>query len=702
MTERPGGRNLPGHWLLLSLLMLGLLGALLLTGYSRHEVGRASTSSPGPAAPSEHAVLFDAGGRLDSAPTLPRTVALTFDDGPDPRWTPAILVALRRAGVPATFFVVGSRGAEHPGLLRSELAAGHQVAAHTFTHAALAGLPAWRARLELSLDQLALAGATGRLTAFLRLPYSSTPAALTTGQRAAALRAAAEGYVVVLSDLDTRDWARPGVDAIVTAATADPPEGADSGRIVLLHDAGGNRAQTVAAIPRIVADYRARGFRFVTVAQALRVDPGRAQPTAEGARRIQGRAFLVVLRVSDLVVRGISFLLIPLGVLALLRTALLMGLAWVHRRRARDRIGDEWWLPPAVVLVPAFNEAVGIGAAIRSLCAQDYPGLQVVVIDDGSTDGTAEVVRGLGLPQVRVIEQANAGKAAALTTGIRATTAPVVVMVDGDTVFAADALRWLVQPLRDPSVGAVSGNTKVGNRRRLLGRWQHLEYVIGFNLDRRAYDLLRCMPTVPGAIGAFRREALDAVGGVPDDTLAEDTDLTMSIVRRGWHVVYEERAHALTEAPDSLGALWKQRYRWCYGTLQAVWKHRASMLGRSSDRRLGLIGLPYLLLFQVLLPLLAPLIDVYALYGLLFLEPTGVIAYWLGFLALQLVAAGYALHLDRERLRDLWALPLQQLVYRQLMYLVVVESVVSALRGSALRWHKLERRGLGETPEAAR
>jgi cellulose synthase/poly-beta-1,6-N-acetylglucosamine synthase-like glycosyltransferase len=266
-------------------------------------------------------------------------------------------------------------------------------------------------------------------------------------------------------------------------------------------------------------------------------------------------------------------------------------------------------------------------------------------------------------------------------------------MVDGDTVFQRDTIRNLVQPLSDPRVGAVSGNTKVGNRRGLLGRWQHLEYVVGFNLDRRMYDLLRCMPTVPGAIGAFRRAALNAVGGVSTDTLAEDTDLTMAVSRAGWRIVYEERAIAWTEAPATLTALWRQRYRWCYGTLQSVWKHRGAVRQGGDGRWLGLVGLPYLMAFQVLLPLLAPIIDIYALYGLLFLDARKVVVYWFAFLALQVVAAAYALHLDRESLRPLWTLPLQQFVYRQLMYLVVIQSVVSALGGVHLPWHKLERTG---------
>jgi cellulose synthase/poly-beta-1,6-N-acetylglucosamine synthase-like glycosyltransferase len=250
-------------------------------------------------------------------------------------------------------------------------------------------------------------------------------------------------------------------------------------------------------------------------------------------------------------------------------------------------------------------------------------------------------------------------------------------------------------------VGAVSGNAKVVNRGGMLGRWQHIEYVVGFNLDRRLFDLAECMPTVPGAVGAFRRQALLDVGGVSDTTLAEDTDLTMALCRDGWRVVYEERARAWTEAPASLDALWRQRYRWCYGTLQAMWKHRGALVQRGAAGKLGRRGLGYLLLFQVLLPLLAPVVDIFALYGLLFLDPVRIIGLWLAFLLLQLMMGLYAFRLDGERPGPLWSLPLQQFVYRQLMYLVVIQSVFTAVSGSRLRWQRMERYGSLQAPVGA-
>ena len=291
-----------------------------------------------------------------------------------------------------------------------------------------------------------------------------------------------------------------------------------------------------------------------------------------------------------------------------------------------------------------------------------------------------------------MLRQANAGKAAALNRGLSAARHDIVVMVDADTVFEPDTVGRIVAPFADHAVGAASGNTKVGNRRGLLGRWQHIEYVMGFNLDRRLYDVLRCMPTVPGAIGAFRRAALDDVGGVSNATLAEDTDLTIALGRTGWRVVYVEDARAWTEAPTTVGDLWRQRYRWSYGTMQAVWKHR-SAVWHHGEQAIGRRGLPYLVCFQIALPSIAPLIDLFAIYGLVFLDPLPVLGYWIAFNALQLGLGFYAFHLDRESPRVLWVMPLQQFVYRQLMYLVVLESLASALTGVRLRWHSLDRTG---------
>jgi len=590
--------------------------------------------------------------------------------------------------VPATFFVVGSEVVRHPDVVRQLHRQGFELGNHTFTHAELSALPSWERRLQIGLTENALAGTVGIRARLIRPPYSSVPAAVTQQQANALGGLARDGYDIVLADFDGEDWRRPGTDAIVSAATPQGP----TGGIVLLHDGGGDRSQTMAALERLIPELRARGFRFTTVSELAGLPREQVELPEGRWGRTRGQLLIRTLAVARWTTSGLGLLLVFVAMLFAARVLLLFGFARRHVRTVRGGPAQDELLPAVSILVPAYNEAVGIERAVRSLAASDYPEFEIVVVDDGSSDGTGDLVDRLDLERVSVVRQPNSGKPAALNRAIAEAQHDIVVMVDADTVFEPTTLRHLVQPFRSPDVGAISGNTKVGNRRRLLGRWQHIEYVMGFNLDRRLYDVLRCMPTVPGAVGAFRRRALADVGGVSAATLAEDTDVTLAIGRAGWRVVYAEDARAWTEAPATLRGLWRQRYRWCYGTLQAVWKHKAA-LWRPGEQRIGRRGLPYLVLFQIALPLLAPLIDIFSVYGLLFLNPVGVLAFWGVFTSLQLILGWYAFRLDRESPWVLWAMPLQQFVYRQLMYLVVIESVLTALRGTRLHWRPIARSG---------
>jgi cellulose synthase/poly-beta-1,6-N-acetylglucosamine synthase-like glycosyltransferase/peptidoglycan/xylan/chitin deacetylase (PgdA/CDA1 family) len=686
---------MPAHWRLLSFCFVVAVVAIGFEGIATQRVGASGEphEPPGGSAPllRSRPILAAKGSRLVSTQPSPgRRIALTFDDGPDPTWTPKVAAILRRERVPATFFLIGSDAARNPDLVRELARDGHELGNHTFTHVSLVNGPGWQRRLQIDLTEAVLVGITGHYTRLIRPPYSATPDAVSDRAQRELAALAGRRYFVVLADYDSEDWKRPGVARIVRAAS--PP--GSTGGIVMLHDGGGDRSQTVAALAKLIPALRARGFRFVTVSELGGLPSSKVVPAAPPWERRRGVVFAAAVRFGFSLVDGLLLLVGVVGLLFAARLVLVLALAGYQYRSEKRRAPSPDYLPPVVVVVPAYNESVGIERAIRSLAVSDYPDFEVVVVDDGSLDGTADVVEGLALDRVRLIRQANGGKASALNTGIAASSAPVIVMVDGDTVFEPEALRRLVQPLSDPTVGAVAGNTKVGNRGGLLGRWQHIEYVTGFNLDRRMYELLQCTPTVPGAIGAFRRSALEEVGGVPGDTLAEDTDLTLAIGRTGRRVVYASSARAWTEAPSSLGDLWRQRYRWSYGTMQAVWKHKGALLTRKAgERRIGWLALPYMIVFQIGLPIVAPLVDLFALYGLLFDNALPVIAFWVGFNVLQLLLATFAFRMDKESLRPLWALPLQQFVYRQLMYVVIVESTVSALQGARASWSQLRRTG---------
>jgi cellulose synthase/poly-beta-1,6-N-acetylglucosamine synthase-like glycosyltransferase/peptidoglycan/xylan/chitin deacetylase (PgdA/CDA1 family) len=688
-----------GHWFLVGLVLLVFTLGLLVEGYTHGSVGETSSTvaqavTGGPPAPG---TVLDGGPAFRTAGSRPqsyrpprRTVLLTFDDGPDPVWTPRILAVLRRYHVAATFFVVGAHAASYPGLVRQELRDGDEIGSHTYTHLDLAG--GWEEHLQLTLTQNALAGVARVHTDLLRPPYSSTSDAVTAAEWHAYRQAGDDGYLIVLASRDTRDWARPGVAKIVAAAM--PPR--NRGAIIMMHDSGGNRSETVAALPQIITRLKASGYRFATVTGGLRLP--NADVPASTSQRLVGLALVITQQAADRSVAALAIMLVAATVLTVARALLLVAFARAHRRRivrsGRSRPAGRY-APGVSVVVPAYNEEAGIGATVASLLASRYDGdFEVIVVDDGSTDATAEIVARLGRPAVRLIRQRNAGKPAALNHGIALARHDILVLVDGDTVFQPDTLARLVSRMRDPVIGAVSGNAKVGNRSGILGRWQHLEYVMGFNLDRRMYDMIRVMPTVPGAVGAFRYSALAAAGGLSGDTLAEDTDLTMAICRKGWGVTYEESAIAWTEAPASLRQLWRQRYRWCYGTMQSMWKHRRAVIEHGASGRFGRRCLPYLLLFHVVLPLFAPMVDVAMVYSLVFLNPLRAVEFWVGFACLQGLICAYALRLDRERLTPLWALPLQQVVYRQLLYLVTVQSLITALLGSHQRWQPIRRAGV--------
>jgi cellulose synthase/poly-beta-1,6-N-acetylglucosamine synthase-like glycosyltransferase/peptidoglycan/xylan/chitin deacetylase (PgdA/CDA1 family) len=703
------------HWLVLLLFGIAVFSALLLQGFSEgvRSSERPGDARPAAAVPRGAPVLDLTGDRARSRHAPAGTVALTFNGGPDPRWTPRLLEVLAKHDAEATFFAVGAEVARHPGLTRRLVRAGHEVGSLGYTNSDLGAMPSWRRRLELDLTQHALAGAAGVHTRLVRLPHVVGSDDVRGNTRRAAAEAARRGNLLVLADLDSRTATEGGAAGVVDATTPSGGEGA----VVALPGAGIDMATTTVALDRLLDRLSGEGYRVTTVSAALRAPPA-AVPVTTG-ERVVGKGLVLAQQGAKLVSDALVFLFGVAAVFLSARVLLLLLFARVHlfrlwrERRLRRRRERAWkrlhmWRPdgpdppPVSVVVPAYNEAANIVATVDSLVNTAYQGnLEVIVVDDGSTDDTAGLVERLRLPEVRVVRRPNGGKPAALNTGLHYARFEAVVFVDADTVFQPDTIGRLVAPLTNPRVGAVSGNTKVANRKGLLGRWQHIEYVMGFNLDRRMYDVLKCMPTVPGAIGAFRRTAIDQVGGITDDTLAEDTDLTMALCRAGWLVRYEESAVAWTEVPSTLRQLWRQRYRWCYGTMQAMWKHKRALVQRGPSGRFGRRGLPYLALFHVLLPLCAPAVDLLAVYGVFVLDPVRVVSAWLAFSAVQVVAGRSALWLDGESTWAIWTLPLQQVVYRQLTYLVVIQSLVTAAMGARLPWQPIRRTGTFTTPQRA-
>jgi cellulose synthase/poly-beta-1,6-N-acetylglucosamine synthase-like glycosyltransferase/peptidoglycan/xylan/chitin deacetylase (PgdA/CDA1 family) len=676
-------------FVVITLLLLSVFASLFIEGFTKG----AMQGEPAP----EYPAYTDqepvggsilAGGPAPGPVPLPaKTIVLTFEDGPDPTWTPRVLDVLRHEHVRATFLMTGNQVLEHPDLVRQVLREGHEIGTHGYTGADYSAVPDSLQRYERSLSSLAVVNAAGVRTSLVRPADVSLPDRVTRHEHERLQRLTAMGYVVVLTDKDAEDWRRPGVTPIVNRSI--PAHG--QGAVVTLRDGGGDRSQTVAALRRYIPKMRERGYQFRTVTDVLGVSARAVESPAGTIEVLKSKVLVAVTRVAHGVSLTGAVILLLLAVLTVVRFAVVAMLARRHHRLGP--VDNPRHQPPVSIVVPAANEAAVIAASVRSLAASDYPVVEVIVVDDGSTDETADIVEGLGLPNVRLVRQPRGGKSVAINNGIAHASHDVIIMVDSDTVFAPYTVANLVQPLADPDVGAVSGNVKVGNRRGLLGLWQHIEYVTLFSLDRRMLDYLDAMPIVPGAVSAFRREAITQAGGVSADTLAEDTDLTMALARAGWRIVYEQRAHAWTEAPASVAALARQRYRWSYGTLQAVWKHRGAMREHGRAGRLGRRGLAYLVLFQTLLPLAAPLVDVFALYELIFGSATLAIAFLVIFVLLHAAVASYAFRLDEEPRWPLWLLPTQQIVYRQLQYLVVLRTVTSALAGVWVGWQHMLHHG---------
>ncbi|MEN2746265.1 glycosyltransferase [Sphingomonas sp. T9W2] len=639
----------------------------------------------------------------------PKAIALTFDDGPDATWTPPILDALEAAHVPATFFVVGENAIEHPGLLQRIIRDGDEIGNHSYTHPNLATTGERTTTLELNATQRLIEAYTGRSTTLFRAPYFGDAEPTTMDEIAPALLAQDLGYTVVGLHVDPNDWQRPGTDAIVRQVV-EQVEGAsaDSSRnVVLLHDGGGDRAQTVAALPQIISALKAKGYHFVTASALVGVPRAVAMPAVTGrdlaAVRTDVAIFIVIAAIS-VMLAWLFYLAIALG---MARAVLLAALAWFQSRRERPT--PPVFQPSVTVIIPAYNEERVIADSVARVLASDYPGLQVIVADDGSKDGTSAVVRARfdADPRVTLLTLVNGGKAAALNRALLQADGDIIIALDADTQFEPTTIARLARWFEDPALGAVAGDARVGNRVNLVTRWQAVEYITAQNLERRALAGFDAMTVVPGAVGAWRRAALDAVGGYPEDTLAEDQDLTIAIQRAGWRVTYDPNPIAWTEAPETFKALAKQRYRWAFGTLQCLWKHRA-ILRSGKPAGLARIGLPQAWLFQIAFAAASPLIDLALLLSIVgtavrvaqhgWAQTSGDVSqmglYWLCFTAIDVACGWVAYRLDGNKARyPAHLLVAQRLVYRQIMYWVVLRAIASAIGGFVVGWGKLERTG---------
>ncbi len=652
--------------------------------------------------------------RVQQMGAVPHKVALSFDDGPDPTYTPQILDILKEKNATATFFVIGGSAKDSPRLLRRIYAEGHEVGNHTYTHPRFSNTDISETfiRTELNLTELVIESRLGAKSLLFRPPYGIDHQPDSADEVVLLPIPQKLGYLLVGARIDPHDWGSeggippPGPDEIRKQVLAQARTG--KGNIILLHDGGGNRSSTVTALPLIIDGLRAEGLQIVPVSELIGQTREEVMPPLTGNEWLLSRLDAFVFDLSNIAGMTMTVIFIA-GIILVSGRAIIVGLLALVEKLRPTEPEHPGYRPLVTVVIPAHNEEAAIEATVRSALASEYPHLEIVVVDDGSTDRTAEILDTRFGPdaRVRIHHQVNRGKPAALNQALAMCAGEIVVTIDADTIVHPAAIGRLVRHFADSETGAVAGNVKVGNRRSWITRWQALEYITSQNMEKRAFDLLNCITVVPGALGAWRAEAVRNAGGFLADTLAEDTDLTISLRRRGWRISYDEEAEAYTEAPETSRALIRQRFRWTYGTIQSVWKHRDTLF-RPRYGSLGFIALPNIFLFQILLPLVSPVIDLMFLgtilmWGVAQLPLSRFGQVWTGedvrrslaffalFMLIDFATCVVAFVLERhEDWSLLLPLILQRFYYRQLMYIVIFRAVVQAWKGGEVGWRGVQ------------
>ena len=637
--------------------------------------------------------------------TSAKKLVLTFDDGPDPTYTPQILDTLAFYHVPASFFIVGMEAEKNLGIVKRIFREGHEIGNHTFTHPNMANVSIKRAYVEMDLTRLLIECITGHSTILFRAPYNadSDPDKYEEMQPVALSRT--RNYLTVGEAIDPEDWQkgeRPDFndDTIVNRTIKiynGHIDNGDSVNIILLHDAGGDRSETVKATGKIIRYYKSLGYEFTTVANLLGKKPDDVMPPVpkgSGYYLIQLNTFLFTMGYLA------SHFFYGLFVLFMILSAsrLLFVLVTAIKQKKKERlilIPALTVFPKVSVIVPGYNESINIVACVHNLLLADYPNFDIVFVDDGSKDDSVFLMQEAfaNHPKIKILSKLNGGKASALNYGIEQTNADYLVCIDADTRLQKDAITLMMQSfLLNENIGAVAGVVKVGNVRNILTRWQSIEYISGQNFDRKCFAYLNAITVVPGAIGAFKKEAINEVGGFTTDTLAEDCDITIRLLRAGYIVASNAKAIAFTEVPETLSQFMKQRFRWMFGVMQTFWKNKQALFNRN-QRGLGYFALPDILIFKYFIPFFTPIADVLMLVGLITGNASKIGVFYLIFLVIDLIVAAVAFLFERENISSLlWLIP-QRLVYRWLMMVILFKALKRAIKGELQSWGILKRTG---------
>jgi cellulose synthase/poly-beta-1,6-N-acetylglucosamine synthase-like glycosyltransferase/spore germination protein YaaH/peptidoglycan/xylan/chitin deacetylase (PgdA/CDA1 family) len=648
--------------------------------------------------------------------TPKKKLVLTFDDGPDPKYTKQILDTLAYYHVPATFFVVGYQAENNIPLIKRIFREGHEIGNHTFTHQDMSKVSRQWAGLEMDATRLLIECITGHSTILFRAPFNADSEPGKYEELAPIALSRQKNYITVGESIDPEDWQIPineyRNDTIFNRVvdiyqrkinTGNPEDTSIAGSIILLHDAGGNRENTVNATGKIIRYFRSQGYSFTTVADLLGKKPEDMMPTIQKGKEYYWLQINYILA-EGAYLGGNFFFAIFMIFLALstIRIIVIGIMALLEKRKKikLDRIENTLAHPFVSIIVPAYNEEVNAVSSLQNLLKCDYLDFEIIFIDDGSKDNTYQIVKDAfeGNPLVKVYTKQNGGKASALQYGIGQSHADYVVCIDADTKLAPDAVSKLMRNFMNPlneygqEVGAVAGSVIVGNEVNLLTKWQSIEYITSQNFDRKGFAYLNAITVIPGAIGAFKKDALIEAGGFTTDTLAEDCDITMRIIKAGYIVANEPKAYAYTEVPEHLKQFLKQRVRWSFGVMQTFWKHK-DYLFNNNNKALGWVALPDMLLFKYIIPFLSPIADFLMLVALLTGNGGKIAFYFIIYVIVDALIASFAFAFEKENpLKLIWLVP-QRLIYRWLMMYVFFKAIKRAIKGELQEWGVLKRTG---------
>lgn len=636
-----------------------------------------------------------------------KVVSLTFDDGPDSTYTPQILDILKEKKVSATFFIVWENAEMHPDILKRMYNEWHLIWNHTFTHPDISQASSLRVDLEFDITQRLIQSIIWHDTILFRPPYGEDVEPESPDQVAPLIKSNDLWYVTVGMKIDPSDWQKPGIDAIVQNTLSQANE--SRWNIILLHDGGGDRSETVAALPILIDTLQKAGYSFVSLSTLVGISTDRLMPQVTWIdTSLQWSDNLLFL--TFYIFSWIIYVIFIFGlILGLFRFFVVSIFALTHYVFTRKKHFDSKYAPSVTVIIPAFNEGSVIQKTIQSVMKSSYRNFTVVVVDDGSTDTTFEKAREISknYTNIQVFSRPNAWKWEAINFWITCSESEIIIIIDADTLFHINTIGRLVRHFSDDQVWAVAWNVKVWNRNSLLTKLQAIEYITNQNLDRRAFDMLNSITVVPGAVWAWRREAVIKAGGFSPDTLAEDSDLTFSILRLGYRILHEEWAYAYTEAPETLSALMKQRFRWSFGVLQVTYKHIDILTDSRVSPSLRWFIFPQMIVFQLLFPLFSPIIDFSVVFSLIFalinysiywsIQYIDLIWHILGygfiFIILDLLVWYIALWMEKDEKASLfWYFPLQRIIYKWIMYLLNIRVLWNALSGKMNLWNKVERK----------